>query len=87
VSLDTKIDVIRHGLFSQDDISEKNSTEYRRDLNFGGLRPEPMAECIVRLKEIASQTLKVQITATGLYRYRLERTVHAFLLRNLLICD
>ena len=46
-----------------------------------------MAECIVRLEKIAcpelveaaSQTLKVQITATGPYRYRLEGIVRALL--------
>jgi hypothetical protein len=31
-----------------------------------------MVECIARLEETASQTLKDQITATGPYRYRLE---------------
>ena len=41
--------------------------------------PESMAECIARLKETASQTLKVQITATGPYSYRFEGIVHAFL--------
>jgi hypothetical protein len=30
---------MRHGLFPQDDISERNSTESRRDLRFEGLRP------------------------------------------------
>ena len=70
---------MRHGLFSQDDISERNSTESHRDLNFEGLRPEPMAECIVRLEDMTSQTLKVQITATGPYRYRLEGIVRALL--------
>jgi hypothetical protein len=37
--------------------------------------PEPMTECIARLEEVAPQTLKVQITATGRYRYRLEGIV------------
>ena len=49
--------------------------------------PEPMAECIARLEETAcpelveaaSQTLKVQITATGPYRYRLGGIVRALL--------
>ncbi len=57
--------------------------------------PEPMAECIARLEETAcpelacpeiveeveaaSQTLKVQISATGPYRYRLEGIVLASL--------
>ena len=78
---------MRHGLFPQDDISERNSTESRSDLSFEGLRPEPMAECIVRLEETvcpelveaASQTLKVQITATCPYRYRLGGIVRALL--------
>jgi hypothetical protein len=35
-----------------------------------------MAEGIARLEETASQTLKVQITATGLYRYRLGGMAH-----------
>ena len=79
---------MRHGLFFQDDISEKNSTESRSDLIFEGVSPgvhsgeytpEPMAECIARLKETASQTLKVQITATGPYRYHLEGIVRALL--------
>jgi hypothetical protein len=30
---------MRHGLFPQDDISERNSTESRSDLSFEGLRP------------------------------------------------
>jgi hypothetical protein len=30
---------MRHGLFPQDDISEKNSTESRSDLNFDGVGP------------------------------------------------
>ena len=41
--------------------------------------PELMAECIARLEETAYQTLKVQITAAGLYRYRLEGIVRALL--------
>jgi hypothetical protein len=28
-----------HGLFPQDGISERNSTEFRSDLSFEGLRP------------------------------------------------
>ena len=74
---------MRHGLFPQDDISERNSTEFRSDLNFEGLHPEPMAECIARLKETASQTLKVQITATGPHRYRLGGIVRALLQNEL----
>jgi len=70
---------MRHELFPQDDISERNSTESHSDLNFEGLRPEPMAKCIVRMEKMASQTLKVQITATGPYRYRLEGIVRALL--------
>ena len=75
---------MRHGLFLQDDISERNSTESRSDLSFeggcpGGYAPEPMAEYITRLKEIASQTLEDQITATDPYRYRLEGIVRALL--------
>jgi hypothetical protein len=31
-------DEMRHGLFPKDDISEKDSTEFRRDLTFEGLR-------------------------------------------------
>jgi hypothetical protein len=79
---------MRHGLFSQDDMSERNSTESRSDLNFGGLRPgvrpgvSPRT-CggmyIARLEETASHTLKVQITATGPYRYRLGGIVRALL--------
>jgi hypothetical protein len=76
---------MRHGLFPQDDISERNSTESRSDLSFEGLRPELMVECIACLKETAcpelveatSQTLKAQITATGPYRYHLEGMVRA----------
>jgi hypothetical protein len=49
--------------------------------------PEPMAECIARLEEAAcpelveaaSQTLKVQITATDPYRYRLGEIARALL--------
>jgi hypothetical protein len=41
--------------------------------------PEPMAECIPRLEEKASQTLKSQITTTGPYRYRLGGIVHTLL--------
>ena len=70
---------MRHGLFPQDDISERNSTESRSDLSFEGLRPEPMAKCIVRLEETASQTLKVQIAPTDPYRYRLGGIVRALL--------
>ena len=33
-------DEMRHGLFPKDDISEKDSTEFRRDLTFEGLRPK-----------------------------------------------
>ncbi len=70
---------MRHGLFPQDDISERNSAESRIDLSFegvcsevhpGGYATEPMAECIARLEDTAFQSLKDQITATGLYRYR-----------------
>jgi hypothetical protein len=70
---------MRHGLFPQDDISERNTTESRSDLSFEGLRSELMLECLARLEEKASQTLKDQITVTGLYRYRLEGIVHALL--------
>jgi hypothetical protein len=53
----------------------------------GGYAAELMSECIVRLEktacpefvEVASETLKVQITATGPYRYRLEGMVYALL--------
>jgi hypothetical protein len=41
--------------------------------------PEPMAECMARLEETASQTLRVQITATSPYRYRFEGMVHTLL--------
>jgi len=52
---------MRDGLFPQDDISKKSSTEFRSDLNFEGLRPgvppwyasEPMAESIARLERTA----------------------------------
>jgi hypothetical protein len=56
---------MRDGLFPQDDISKKSSTEFRSDLNFEGLRlgdrpgvppwyaSEPMAECIARLERTA----------------------------------
>ena len=70
---------MRHGLFPQDDISEKNPTGSRSDLSFEGLRLETMAECLARLEEMAYQTLKAEITATGLYRYRLEGIVRALL--------
>jgi hypothetical protein len=33
-------DEMRQGLLPKDDISEKNSTEFRRDLTFEGLRPK-----------------------------------------------
>ncbi len=67
----------------QDDISQKDSTESRSDLSFegerpGGYAPERMAECIARLEETASQTLKDQITATVLYRYRLGGIVMSY---------
>ncbi len=77
---------MRHGLFPQDDISKRNSTEPCSDLSFegecprvrpGGYPPEPAAECMARLEESSSQTLKVQITTTGPYRYRLEGIVLA----------
>ena len=73
---------MRLGLFPQDNISERNSTEPHSELSFEGLRPEPMAECITawpELVEAASQTLKDQITETGPYRYRLGGIVHALL--------
>ncbi len=38
-----------------------------------------MAVSIARLEETASLILKVQVTATGPYRYRLEGIVHASL--------
>ena len=38
-----------------------------------------MAKCIALLEETASQTLKVQITADGLYRYCLEEKIRASL--------
>ncbi len=60
-------------------ISQKKTTESRSDLSFEGLRPELMVECIARLEETASQTLKDQITATGPYRYRLEGIARASL--------
>jgi hypothetical protein len=77
---------MRHGLFPQNDISERNSTESRSDLSFEGVCPgvnpggnasEPIAECIARLEETAFQTLKDQITATGLNRYRFGGMVRA----------
>ena len=68
---------MRHGLFLQDDISERNSTESRSDLSFEGLRPGTMVECIARLEETTYQTLKDQITSTGPYRYRLGEIVCA----------
>ncbi len=70
---------MRHGLFPQDDISETNSTESRSDLSFEGLRHRTYAECIARLKETVSQTLKDQIIATSLYRYRLGGIARALL--------
>ena len=82
---------MRHGLFPQDDISERNSTGSRSDLSFEGESPgvhprgyvsETMAECIARSEEMACQTLKAQITATGLYRYRLEGIARALLHMN-----
>jgi hypothetical protein len=33
-------DGMRQGLFPKDDISKKDSTEFRRDLDFEGLRPK-----------------------------------------------
>jgi hypothetical protein len=73
--------MMRYGLFPQNDISERNSTKSRSDLNFEGVCPggyatEPMAECIARLEEMASQTLKVQITASTPYRYHIEGKAH-----------
>jgi hypothetical protein len=44
---------MRHWLFPKDDISEKDSTEFRRDLTFEGLRPKLMAKCTACLKNAA----------------------------------
>ena len=44
-----------------------------------GYAPETMAECIARLEEMVCQTLKAQITATGLYKYRPGGTARALL--------
>ena len=48
---------MRHGLFPLDDISERNSTESRSDLNFEGLRLEHMAEFIAYLEGTACPEL------------------------------
>jgi len=52
-----------------------------------GVRPEHVAECIARLEEKASQTLKDQITATGPYRYRFEGIVRVSLHIRIVECS
>ncbi len=46
-----------------------------------------MAECIARLEETTSKTLKDQITATGSYRYHLEGIVRALLHIKKIVCS
>jgi hypothetical protein len=43
---------MRHGLFPKDDISEKDSTEFRRDLTFEGLRPRTYGRMHSLLKKM-----------------------------------
>jgi len=70
---------IRYGLFPQDDISKKSSTESRSNLNFVGLRLITYGRMYSSLGKRGLLNTQVQITATGPYRYRLEGIVRALL--------
>jgi len=63
---------MRHGLFPKDDISEKDTTEFRRDLNFEGLRPKTDGRMHSLPEKRFLLNPQSKITDTGPYRYRLE---------------